>query len=115
MRKLTFVLSLISFCSFGQTSKQTESGLKYLEYIDPNCSKGNCPILIFLHGSGECGTDLTLVQKNGLPKLLKGQGLSYLKGFTLLAPQRTNTNWGWIAEPTNPLIINFLKWARLKY
>lgn len=42
------------------------------------------PLVIFLHGSGESGTDLSLLQRNGLPKLVaEGQHFP----FILVSPQ----------------------------
>jgi predicted peptidase len=50
------------------------------------------PLLLFLHGSGECGTDLEKVKVNGPPKLFPRFGLDR---FSVLAPQCPNENVGW--------------------
>ncbi|XOV86472.1 MAG: dienelactone hydrolase family protein [Pseudomonadota bacterium] len=42
------------------------------------------PLLIYLHGSGECGTDLNLLEKAGLPRFLK-EGLDL--PFVVICPQ----------------------------
>ncbi|MGB3777528.1 MAG: prolyl oligopeptidase family serine peptidase [Tunicatimonas sp.] len=42
------------------------------------------PLVVFLHGGGEVGTDLELVKKHGLPKLI-AEGQSF--PFVLVAPQ----------------------------
>jgi predicted peptidase len=42
------------------------------------------PLLIFLHGRGECGTDLNRVKRHGPPKLFPRHGLGR---FSVLAPQ----------------------------
>jgi len=56
-------------------------------------STNNWPLILFLHGSGECGTNLNLVKRNGTPKYV----LTHLDfPFILVAPQ---TQGGWDARP----------------
>ena len=49
------------------------------------------PLLLFLHGSGECGTELEKVKTNGPPKLFPHFGLDR---FSILAPQCPDES-GW--------------------
>jgi len=92
------------------TLKQPSGVLWFYEYKDPNLP--DAPVIIFLHGSGETSTtpDLPKIQKNGLPKLLKQAGMSYLPGFTLLCPQQIKGRWGY-----NPEIIMFLQYVKSNY
>lgn len=48
---------------------------RYLLYLpEDHSERSDWPLIVFLHGSGERGDDLTLVEKHGLPRLL-GAGL----------------------------------------
>lgn len=60
--------------------------LGYLLYLPENYGKANerSPLLLFLHGSGERGSDLSLVKVHGPPKLIaQGQHLP----FVVVSPQ----------------------------
>lgn len=50
------------------------------------------PLLLFLHGSGESGTELELVKRNGPPKLFPRFGLDR---FSVVAPQCPDERIGW--------------------
>jgi len=50
------------------------------------------PLLLFLHGSGESGTDLEIVKRNGPPKLFPRFGLDR---FSVVAPQCPDERIGW--------------------
>jgi len=116
MKKL-LILSLlfVSFVSLGQVLRQPKGIMWFWEYTDPNCS--DCPILIFLPGSGERSNtpNFSLIQRNGLPKLLKAKGVTYLQGFTVLVPQQTTNVWGYVRDPKNPDIIKFLSYVKANY
>jgi predicted peptidase len=48
------------------------------------------PLIVFLHGAGECGDDLELVKRHGPPKLIEaGRDLPFL----VLAPQSRRGGW----------------------
>lgn len=92
---LLFTL-LISNISFSQdTLKQIEGkmekeinldiSVRYLIYFPPEYDQHDkWPLLLFLHGSGERGDDLTLVKRNGPPMLVdKGRNFP----FILVSPQ----------------------------
>jgi len=59
--------------------------MKYLLYLPKEYEqKTPCPVLLFLHGSGERGDDLSLVKKHGPPKLIEaGQQFP----FIVVSPQ----------------------------
>ena len=60
--------------------------LGYLLYLPESYgqSDGRTPLLLFLHGSGERGNDLSLVKKHGPPKIVdRGQHLP----FVVVSPQ----------------------------
>lgn len=60
-------------------------GLDYLLYAPSEPPAGaRAPLVVFLHGIGERGHDLSLVKRHGLPRLLE-QGARF--PFWLLAPQ----------------------------
>ena len=54
------------------------------------------PLLLFLHGSGESGTDLEKVKINGPPKLFPRFGLDR---FSVVAPQCPDEKIGWEPKP----------------
>lgn len=101
MKKDMFAIMLIAFSvvSFPAASQQTPEKFiqetQYLLYL-PNDYKADSstkwPLVVFLHGSGESGTDLNKVKKHGPPKLVE-QGKSF--PFILVSPQATN---GWPPE-----------------
>jgi predicted peptidase len=80
-----FILSFILFLMVQNSSAQngakqnkvSSSGnsLNYLIYLpkdyEDKSSKEKWPVIFFLHGSGERGTDLDSVKKNGLPMLVE--------------------------------------------
>jgi len=67
--------------------------LGYLLYLpgDYNAGSREWPLMIFLHGSGERGTDLELVKKNGLPRRLE-DGMQ-LPGIVVSPQCPLDTRW----------------------
>lgn len=59
------------------------------------------PLLVFLHGAGEVGTNVTLVKKHGPPKLVATQPDF---PFILLSPQSPRGQYGWSDEAVLALI-----------
>src|SRR5262245_13405697 len=78
-----------------QVAKKLEgkSSISYLLYLPKGYDKDEkqkWPVLLFLHGAGERGTDLEKVKKHGPPKLLaKGKDLP----FIVVSPQASNFGW----------------------
>ncbi len=61
--------------------------IHYWQYLPDNYASDTAtqfPLVVFLHGGGEVGSDLELVKKHGLPKLV-AEGQSF--PFVLVAPQ----------------------------
>lgn len=77
--------------SFTTTVTRTVSS-RYLLYLPDGYGKDDkeWPLVMFLHGAGERGTDLELVKKHGPPKLIAG-GKSF--PFILVAPQCPERQW----------------------
>lgn len=118
MKRINFfpiVLSLLLFVS-GFNNAQTETTMKrqiekriqatytaeinlnYLLYLPKDYdSKDKWPLMIFLHGAGERGSNLELVKKNGPPKLVE-EGKEF--PFVIISPQCPNG----IRWKTQPLI-----------
>src|SRR5882757_5459401 len=69
-----------------QNPKAPELKLGYLLYLPQNYgqTKESFPLLLFLHGSGERGQDISQVKKHGPPKLI-GQGQQM--PFVVVSPQ----------------------------
>ena len=89
--------------SFAQEEKQTNHNFQkeitktltanYLLYLPKDYaeSENEFPLVLFLHGAGERGTDLEKVKIHGIPKLIK-QGKEF--PFIVVSPQcPENTFW----------------------
>lgn len=78
-----FIVIIILPISFAQQRKMELEGtnkndidLKYLFFLPKDYySNKNTgwPLILFLHGMGERGSDLELVKIHGIPKIVKGQ------------------------------------------
>ena len=65
----------------------------YLLYLPPDYGKDQAkkwPVILFLHGSGERGTDLNLVKLHGPPKVVE-QGMDL--PFIVVSPQCPADKW----------------------
>jgi predicted peptidase len=78
----------------GQQAKTFETvipvKLEYLLYVPPDYGKDAAkrwPVILFLHGAGERGTEIERVKKHGPPKLVDGSGASPAKDFVVISPQ----------------------------
>jgi predicted peptidase len=58
-------------------------------------SRASWPLMLFLHGAGERGDDLSLVEKHGPPKLVAKEGKSF--PFIIVSPQCPADGW-WSSE-----------------
>ena len=75
-----------------QKSLTIPVGGQYLLFLPKTYGKTNklFPLILFLHGSGECGTDLNLVKKHGVPRVAP---LRKNFPFIVLAPQCPKGAW----------------------
>lgn len=71
---------------------------------DYNHSKQRWPLVLFLHGSGESGTNLDKVKTHGPPKIVEANGPF---PFILVSPQSSGRGW-------NPDVLNGLLDALIK-
>ena len=62
---------------------EQKDSINYLLYT-PKDTVQNMPLVVFLHGGGESGTEIELVKKHGLPKLIS-EGKEF--PFYVFAPQ----------------------------
>lgn len=92
----TFIFICLCILSLHAKTQQTPQKFvqetQYLLYLPENYqadTTAKWPMVIFLHGSGESGTDLNKVKVHGPPKLVE-QGKSF--PFILISPQAAN---GW--------------------
>ena len=84
-----FSIMPVSADETGQTSQQLDVNIRvemgYLLYLPKNYAGENSwPLVLFLHGSGERGSDLELVKKHGPPKLIH-EGKEF--PFIVVSPQ----------------------------
>jgi predicted esterase len=93
-----------------QKAEQFNISVNYLLYLPQDYGKDSAklwPLMVFLHGSGEAGTDVQKVKVNGPPKLIE-QGKQY--PFIVVSPQAPE-NEGW--EPQ--VIIRLIKGLQKQY
>lgn len=122
--KLIFVVSVVAglFLSMAMRAQTTEglrqSGKKfkktmkkevtfdYLLYLPENYSKKGepFPLILFLHGSGERGTNLEFVKKHGPPKVAEAMKLP----FVVVSPQCPENVW-WDVEGLKFLLDDIIK------
>ncbi len=109
---LVLVLLILSIkpSSAQQKAEQFNIPVSYLLYLPKDYNKDTTkkwPLMIFLHGSGEAGTDLEKVKVHGPAKLIE-QGKQY--PFIVVSPQAPPGE-GW--EPQ--IIIRLVKGVQSKY
>lgn len=76
------------------------NGIQYLRYSPTTMQvKGS---VLFLHGIGERGTDITLVEHNEIPKQCLDPNFEV--PYIVIAPQLTLSFGGWWESYTNPLV-----------
>lgn len=96
-----FAMGLLAFLPFASAAEESPAPgkqiaqtyvtkLDYLLYLPPGYEKdaqAKWPLIFFLHGSGERGTDVNLVKRHGPPKIVEAED-SPLKGrFVVVSPQ----------------------------
>ena len=113
MNKLTlFTAFALLFCMVGskaqQVGKVSKRGLKYLEYVpEKEVGTEKLPLLLFFHGMGERGNDLSKIKLHGPPSFLDDKKDF---PFIVVSPQCPDTTyWG------KGLIIPFVKEMIKKY
>ena len=77
-------------------TKQVEIKVDYLLYLPSDYGKEQSkkyPMILFLHGAGERGSDVNLVKKHGPPKLLDGKTDLAVKDFIVVSPQCPANKW----------------------
>lgn len=88
------LLFLLLFCASpllaAETSEQMSEPvagqqLKYIQFLPQQVAEKGWPVMLFLHGSGERGTELNKVKVHGPPKVV-GRTAA-LQGMVILAPQ----------------------------
>jgi predicted esterase len=110
---LSFVFSFSIFFSFSQNTPakfilETHYLLSLPEGYNVDTAK-NWPLMIFLHGSGERGNDLTKVKAHGPPKLVE-QGKRF--PFILVSPQAT-VDGGWDANILYKMLLHIKQTQRV--
>jgi predicted peptidase len=83
-----------------QAKRSSAAKMDYLLFLPPGYEKSErkCPLLLFLHGAGECGTNLNLLKRNGPTKYV----LSHPDfPFILVSPQTTG---GWYERSLSALL-----------
>jgi predicted peptidase len=80
----------------GRLKTQIPVEMDYLLYLPKDYDKQDAwPLMLFLHGAGERGTNLELVKKHGPPKLVEA-GREF--PFVIVSPQCPEERWWQPAE-----------------
>jgi predicted peptidase len=91
--------------------KQITVKLDYLMYLPADYEKTpdkKWPLIFFLHGSGERGSDVQKVAAHGPPKLL-GEGTELaVKDFIVVSPQLPGSERGWQPMSLNLMLDDIL-------
>lgn len=79
--------------------------MNYLLFLPESYEKSDkpWPLIIFLHGAGETGTDLSLVKKHGPPKIVEAK-----KDFPFVVVSPQAPSFGWRVETLNALLDDVL-------
>ena len=86
--------------------KDNSQGYRYLLYKPSSKpSKGKWPLLVFLHGRGERGSNLNLVKKHGPAKIVESKDLP----FVIASPQCPRTDLWWKPEIVTGLVDDLLQ------
>lgn len=91
--------------------KQITVKLDYLLYLPPEYARESdkkWPLIVFLHGSGESGSDINMVKKHGPPKLLDAGTELPVKAFVVVSPQCPDSREGWKPDHLNLLLDDIL-------
>jgi len=100
----------------NQTARQLSKDIEvhvimnYLLYLPEQYSnEDKWPVLFFLHGKGERGSDLELVKMHGPPKLITG---GHHFPFIVVSPQCPDDQW-WSIEVLNALVDDIIENYRI--
>lgn len=86
--------------------KDKSQGYDYLLYKPSSKpSKGKWPLLVFLHGRGERGSNLNLVKKHGPAKIVESKDLP----FVIASPQCPRSDLWWKPEIVTGLVDDLLQ------
>jgi len=103
----------------GQTVQApvAEGGLPYLLFIPKGYNDSKTerwPLVIFLHGSGERGTDIEVVKKHGPPMLVeKNPAFPFIVISPQLPIQSATVGWSWPVAPLDAILDHALKTLRV--
>ena len=91
--------------------KQVPVTLDYQLYLPAEYGKDTgkkWPLIMFLHGSGESGSDVNKVKTHGPPKLIAQNADSPVKQFIVVSPQCPAARQGWNVFSLNALLDDVL-------
>jgi predicted peptidase len=87
-----------------QTMKNSIVGQKLRYIMQPPAGtkpKAGWPLMLFLHGYGECGNDIQIVKKHGPPKLI--DKFDSLSTCVIVSPQCPKNSW-WRTDALKALV-----------
>ncbi len=124
MRVLVFLLTFVPVLCVAQPSREISSTstqnvsvavtMPYLVVLPSEYGKqpGPWPVILYLHGAGERGTDIAMVRRvAAVQEALHRPDYP----FILLAPQVTDTDQAWVNIPTRTAVMRLLDDVVNKY
>ncbi|MEQ9310121.1 MAG: prolyl oligopeptidase family serine peptidase [Balneolaceae bacterium] len=113
MKKLSYLLLFFIFFSPSisaqlvllESNIDADQQINYLFYT-PSDFKDQAPLVVFLHGGGEGGTDIEKVKIHGIPKLIS-EGREF--PFYMIAPQNPYTSGFWDDRVVDKLVDEIIK------
>ncbi|QNP43404.1 hypothetical protein H9L15_00660 [Sphingomonas daechungensis] len=103
----------------GQTAQPpvADDGYPYLLFVPKGYNESGTdrwPLLIFLHGSGERGTDINVVKKHGPPMLVeKDPAFPFIVISPQLPEQSATVGRYWPVEPLEAILTHAMKTLRV--
>ena len=92
-----------------KTEVTREIRVEYLQHLPQITDGKTYPLVVFLHGAGERGNDLSKVKVHGIPKLLD-EGSELLKGYDFIgiSPQCPDDLWWGMLDDALEMLIEHL-------
>jgi predicted peptidase len=97
---LFFQTAIFSQLQSHKAEVSSQNKVNYLLYT-PIQKQNSYPLVVFLHGGGQSGSDINLVKKHGLPKLIS-EGRNF--PFYVFAPQNPNKLGLWDDQIINTMV-----------
>lgn len=117
--KIRLVMVIILFLAFKASGQEnnfkTNNGIRYLAHFPMGYSdsKESFPLLIFLHGLGEKGNNLEVVNRHGPPQMIKNGTWPKKLPFIVISPQLPMNFGHWPEDIIDDVLQHLLNTYRI--